>query len=194
MSAPNCSALGQRSMIAVNVVIDRSDTPGAMLCQYLCSRKVAKIPDAMRGDIFDRLQLAMAAAKPPIIDAPALAKRCKLASSTARAYVNGTRTPSLEACEKIGRAIGVRAQWIFYGEGEMEAPEETARPNLDGVLRAAVEEAFLQAKFSLDAAAEIALAVELHVGTLRVPRGQTPEEAIRRIMRFEIPDILARKR
>lgn len=165
-----------------------------MLCQYPCSAKMFKMPESMRGDILDRLLSAMAAATPPIADAPALAKRCKLASSTARAYVNGTRTPSLEACEKIGQATGVRGHWLFYGEGAMEAPPDVPTPQLDGVLFAAVEEAFLQAKFSAEAAAEIAEALELAVGNLRVPRGMSPVEAIRRIMRYEIPDILARKR
>lgn len=148
----------------------------------------------MKSDILERLVAALGKAVPPIKNAPSLSKRCKLPPSTARAYWNGSRTPSLEACESIGRSIGVRGHWIFYGEGEMEASEEPDSKPYDGLLFAAVEEAFLQARVSPEAAAEIAEVVQLYVTNLQVRPGTSPEEAIRRIMRVEIADVLRRKR
>jgi hypothetical protein len=155
---------------------------------------MARLPQLMRGGINDRLKTAMGTRG--IEGAPALATLCDLAESTARAYVNGSRTPSLEACEKIGPKLGVRGRWLFYGEEPKELPIETQPPTepppLD-LIFAAVEETLLLAGISPSAAAEIAEVVELHVANLKVPRGMTPDRAIRRILSFEVPDILKRQ-
>lgn len=144
----------------------------------------------MRGEILSRLESAMAARQ--IAGAPALAKICNLKESTARAYVNGTRTPSLEACQKIGPRLGVSGNWLYYGREPREAPIEIQSTPSE-LIFVAVEEAFLQAGISPPAAAEIASVVELALRTLRAPAGMTPETALRRIIRWEVPDILKRK-
>jgi transcriptional regulator with XRE-family HTH domain len=72
----------------------------------------------------DRLKEAMT--KKGIVVAPVLARLCDINQTTARAYVNGARSPSLEACRKIGPALGVSGDWLFYGtEGEVLANGHT---------------------------------------------------------------------
>jgi hypothetical protein len=61
-----------------------------------------------------------------------------------------------------------------------------------GLMFVVLEETLLQVGINAAAAAEIAEAVELHAANLRVTRG-TPEDAIRRIIRLEVPEILGRK-
>jgi transcriptional regulator with XRE-family HTH domain len=78
----------------------------------------------MREGILDRLKQAMA--KKGIARAPALARISGIHPTTARGYVNNKRSPSFKACRKIGPALGVSSEWLFYGtEGEVLAPHPT---------------------------------------------------------------------
>jgi transcriptional regulator with XRE-family HTH domain len=78
----------------------------------------------MREGTLDRLKQAMA--KKGIARAPALARICGIHPTTARGYVNSKRSPSFDACRKIGPALGVSSEWLFYGtEGEVLAPHPT---------------------------------------------------------------------
>jgi transcriptional regulator with XRE-family HTH domain len=78
----------------------------------------------MREGTLDRLKQAMA--KKGIARAPALARICGIHPTTARGYLDSRRSPSFEACRKIGPALGVSSEWLFYGtEGEVLAPHPT---------------------------------------------------------------------
>jgi transcriptional regulator with XRE-family HTH domain len=78
----------------------------------------------MREGTLDRLKQAMA--KKGIARAPALARICGIHPTTARGYINSKRSPSFEACTKIGPQLGVSGEWLFYGtEGEAIAPRPT---------------------------------------------------------------------
>jgi transcriptional regulator with XRE-family HTH domain len=78
----------------------------------------------MREGTLERLKEAMA--KKGIARAPALARICGIHPTTARGYVNSERSPSFEACRRIGPALGVSGEWLFYGtEGEVLAPRPT---------------------------------------------------------------------
>lgn len=68
-----------------------------------------------RTDANLRLKEAMAAAG---VGGPAeLARRAKIAESTARAYVSGGRGITLEVAVRLGAALGVAGQWLFDGTG-----------------------------------------------------------------------------
>lgn len=153
-----------------------------------------KIRPRMKPDVYERLRTAMDARG--IITAPALAKLCGLKESTARAYANGTRSPSLEACEKIAKCLQVSGVWLYYGRGAMDAPREEAGPphNVADLIFAAVEEAFLQLALKPEEAKEIASVVQLAVATGRPHPGMSAVEAIRRVIRWEVPEILGRQR
>ena len=58
---------------------------------------------------------------------------------------------------------------------------------------AAIEETLLVVGISEPAAAEIAGVVELALENLRVPHGMPPQAALRRIIGWEVPEILERK-
>jgi transcriptional regulator with XRE-family HTH domain len=68
--------------------------------------------------------------------APALARECGLNANTARSYVNGMRSPSLEACRKIGPGLGVSSDWLFYGVGPLEAEALPRGRTVEGQLAA----------------------------------------------------------
>ena len=55
----------------------------------------------------------------------------------------------------------------------------------------AIEETLRAAGISEPAAAEIAEVVELALENLRVPQGMTPQAALRRIIGWEVPEILS---
>jgi hypothetical protein len=71
--------------------------------------------------------------------------------------------------------------------------EETASSDSASLVFAAIEETLLVAGISEPAAAEIAGVVELALENLRVPHGMTPQAALRRIIGWEVPEILERK-
>ena len=85
----------------------------------------------------------------------------------------------------------------FQTEGdktELSPPiEETAPPSSASLVFVAIDETLLAAGISESAAAEIAGVVELALENLRVPHGMTPQGALRRIIGWEVPEILGRK-
>jgi transcriptional regulator with XRE-family HTH domain len=81
--------------------------------------EVEAVTGAEVGNIRERLKQAMA--EKGIDSAPALAGVCDLKESTARSYINGTRSPPLEVCMEIGQALGVSGDWLFHGTGPHEA-------------------------------------------------------------------------
>lgn len=74
------------------------------------------------------------------------------------------------------------------------SPQETAPAGSATLVFVAIEETLLATGISEPAAAEIAGVVELALTNLRVPHGMTPEAALRRIIGWEVPEILQRKR
>ncbi len=71
------------------------------------------------SNISERLKQAMT--ERGIDSGTALAGLCSLAETTARAYINGTRSPPMDVCMKIGLALGVSGVWLFNGTGSDEA-------------------------------------------------------------------------
>ncbi len=69
--------------------------------------------------ISERLKQAMT--ERGIDSGATLAGLCSLAETTARSYINGTRSPPLGVCMKIGSALGVSGAWLFDGTGSNEA-------------------------------------------------------------------------
>lgn len=111
-------------------------------------------------------------------------------------WERGRAKPSTENLFELARIFGVAPNAIM----SLEPPDASTDMEPEtSLIYAAVEEALLQVEahlgcgISAAAAAEIAEAVELHVVNLKVPRGMPQEVAIRRIMRLEVPEILARK-
>ena len=97
------------------------------------------------GNIRGRLKQAMS--ERGIDGAPALAGVCGLAESTARSYINGTRSPPLDVCMKIGLALGVSGAWLFHGTGSHES--RAAGPGHTVEARLAVAQAELRRSASL---------------------------------------------
>lgn len=149
------------------------------------------LDERMREDILERLKSAMH--DHGVVNAPALARLCGLKESTARAYVNGQRAPSLEACEKIGRCLGVASAWLYYGRGPREGVRVVSVTPSE-LLFAAVEEAFLlfglAPRSAQAVAGEIQLIVDAHP---RSPPGMSQQEAVRRLVRIQLLDILPPK-
>ncbi len=71
------------------------------------------------SNISERLKQAMT--ETGIGSGTALAHLCGLAETTARSYINGTRSPPLDVCMKIGSALRVSGAWLFDGTGSNEA-------------------------------------------------------------------------
>jgi transcriptional regulator with XRE-family HTH domain len=107
-------------------------------------------------------------------------------------WERGKARPSTENLFELARIFGVPADEIMSGEGS-PVPTPVIEPS-NSLLFAAVEEVLLQAGINAPAAAEIAEVVELALEHLRTPRGMEPEAAIRRIIRWEVREILGRKR
>ena len=95
------------------------------------------------------------------------------------------------------RIFGVPAEG-FQTEGDQAEisarVQEPAAQSSASLVRVAIEETLLAAGISEPAAAEIAGVVELALENLRVPHGMTPQAALRRIIGWEVPEILERKR
>ena len=111
-------------------------------------------------------------------------------------WERGVAKPSRENIFELSRVFGVPAE-RFQTERENTASsqpiEETASSDSASLVFAAIEETLLVAGISEPAAAEIAGVVELALENLRVPHGMTPQAALRRIIGWEVPEILERK-
>jgi transcriptional regulator with XRE-family HTH domain len=111
-------------------------------------------------------------------------------------WERGISKPSRENIFELSRIFGVPVEG-FQTEGdkaEISAPVQPPAPQGSGSLvRVAIEETLLAAGISEPAAAEIAEVVELALENLRVPQGMTPQAALKRIIGWEVPEILARK-
>jgi transcriptional regulator with XRE-family HTH domain len=111
-------------------------------------------------------------------------------------WERGISKPSRENIFELSRIFCVPVEG-FQTEGdkaEISAPvQEPAPSGSASLVRVAIEETLLAAGISEAAAAEIAEVVELALENLRVPQGMTPQAALKRIIGWEVPDILARK-
>jgi transcriptional regulator with XRE-family HTH domain len=111
-------------------------------------------------------------------------------------WERGISKPSRENMFELSRIFGVPVE-RFQTEGdkpELSPPiQETAPSGAASLLFVAIEETLLAAGISEPAAAEIAGVVELALENLRVPHGMTPQAALRRIIGWEVPEILERK-
>ena len=111
-------------------------------------------------------------------------------------WERGISKPSRENIFELSRIFGVPVEGFQTegGKAERSAPvQEPAPPGSASLVHVAIEETLLAAGISEPAAAEIAEVVELALGNLRVPQGMTPHAALRRIIGWEVPEILARK-
>jgi hypothetical protein len=138
-----------------------------------------------------RLREAMAAAKPPIKSVAEFGRRCSLPDSTARAYLNGRRSPPLKVCRKIGAALSIDGDWLYYGD---DAPKEAAPapPRALALVFAAVEEALLTCGLLPGRAAKIAAVVRLVLSVQHHPViDMTPEDVVRWTVRRDVELLLA---
>jgi transcriptional regulator with XRE-family HTH domain len=112
-------------------------------------------------------------------------------------WERGISRPSRENIFELSRIFGVPLE-RFQIEGDKadfsQPTEETAPSSSASLVFVAIEETLLAAGISEPAAAEIAAVVELALENLRVPHGMTPQGALRRIIGWEVPEILGRKR
>ena len=111
-------------------------------------------------------------------------------------WERGIAKPSRENIFELSRIFGVPVEGFQTegGKAERSAPvQEPAPPGSASLVHVAIEETLLAAGINEPAAAEIAEVVELALENLRVPKGMTPQAALKRIIGWEVPDILARK-
>jgi transcriptional regulator with XRE-family HTH domain len=112
-------------------------------------------------------------------------------------WERGKARPSTENLFELARIFGVAADAIMSTEAP---PEPAAVEPETSLIYAAVEEVLLQVEarsncgISAAAAAEIAEVVELALQNPIAPRTMAPAAAIRRIIRWEVLEILGRKR
>jgi transcriptional regulator with XRE-family HTH domain len=127
-----------------------------------------------------------------------LAKRIGggITNQSVSGWERGISKPSRDNIFELSRIFGVPVE-RFQTEGDKAelSPriEETPPPSSASLVFVAIEETLLAAGISEPAAAEIAGVVELALENLRVPHGMTRQAALRRIIGWEVPDILARK-
>jgi transcriptional regulator with XRE-family HTH domain len=111
-------------------------------------------------------------------------------------WERGISKPSREKIFELSRIFGVPVEG-FQTEGDKAGSsspvQESAPLGPASLVRVAIEETLLAAGISEPAAAEIAEVVELALENLRVPHGMSPQAALKRIIGWEVPDILARK-
>jgi transcriptional regulator with XRE-family HTH domain len=111
-------------------------------------------------------------------------------------WERGISKPSGENIFELSRIFGVPAE-RFRTEGDKadiaQPIQETAPSGSASLVFVAIEETLRTAGVSEPAAAEIAEVVELALENLRVPHGMTAQAALRRIIGWEVPEILARK-
>jgi transcriptional regulator with XRE-family HTH domain len=127
-----------------------------------------------------------------------LAKRIGggITNQSVSGWERGIAKPSRENIFELSRIFGVPVE-RFETEGDKTstAPpiQVIAPPGSASLVFVAIEETLLATGVSEPAAAEIAEVVELALENLRVPHGMTPQAALRRIIGWEVPEILARK-
>ena len=111
-------------------------------------------------------------------------------------WERGISKPSRENIFELSRIFGVPLE-RFQTEGDNAeiAPsvQEIEPAGSESLVFVAIEETLRAAGISEPAAAEIAGVVELALQNLRVPHGMTPQAALRRIIGWEVPEILERK-
>jgi transcriptional regulator with XRE-family HTH domain len=111
-------------------------------------------------------------------------------------WERGISKPSRDNIFELSRIFGVPLERLQTQGGNAElspSVQEIAFPGSDSLVFVAIEETLMAAGISEPAAAEIAGVVELALQNLRVPRGMTPQAALRRIIGWEVPEILERK-
>jgi transcriptional regulator with XRE-family HTH domain len=127
-----------------------------------------------------------------------LAKRIGggITNQSVSGWERGIAKPSRENIFELSRIFGVPLEQ-FLTEGEKPRPpqpvQEAASQSPVSLVFVAIEETLRAAGISEPAAAEIAEVVELALENLRVPHGMTPQAALKRIIGWEVPEILARK-
>jgi transcriptional regulator with XRE-family HTH domain len=127
-----------------------------------------------------------------------LAKRIGggITNQSVSGWERGIAKPSRENMFELSRVFGVSPEHFLTEGGETRAPpaiQETASSGSESLVFVAIEETLRAAGISEPAAAEIAGVVELALENLRVPQGMTRQAALRRIIGWEVPEILARK-
>jgi transcriptional regulator with XRE-family HTH domain len=127
-----------------------------------------------------------------------LAKRIGggITNQSVSGWERGIAKPSRDNIFELSRIFGVPLEQFLTegGKQHLSQPvQETAPASPPSLVLVAIEETLRAAGISEPAAAEIAEVVELALENLRVPHGMTPQAALRRIIGWEVPDILARK-
>jgi transcriptional regulator with XRE-family HTH domain len=127
-----------------------------------------------------------------------LAKRIGggITNQSVSGWERGIAKPSRENIFELSRIFGVPLEQFLTEGDKQRAPQpvqETPSPGPVSLVFAAIEETLRAAGISEPAAAEIAEVVELALENLRVPPGMTPQAALRRIIGWEVPEILERK-
>jgi transcriptional regulator with XRE-family HTH domain len=127
-----------------------------------------------------------------------LAKRIGggITNQSVSGWERGISKPSRENIFELSRIFGVPVEQFHAETGKTAAPQpiqEVASPDSDSLIFVAIEETLRAAGISESAAAEIAAVVELALQNLRVPHRMAPQAALRRIIRWEVPEILERK-
>jgi transcriptional regulator with XRE-family HTH domain len=111
-------------------------------------------------------------------------------------WERGIAKPSRENIFELSRIFGVPVE-RFETKGDntsrSQPIQEIAPSGSASLVFVAIEETLLATGVSEPAAAEIAGVVELALENLRVPQGMTPQAALRRIIGWEVPEILERK-
>ena len=127
-----------------------------------------------------------------------LAKRIGggITNQSVSGWERGIAKPSRENIFELSRIFGVPVE-RFQTEGDKASPsqpiQEIAPSGSASLVFVAIEETLLATGVSELAAAEIAGVVELALENLRVPHGMTPQAALRRIIGWEVPEILERR-
>jgi transcriptional regulator with XRE-family HTH domain len=127
-----------------------------------------------------------------------LAKRIGggITNQSVSGWERGIAKPSRDNIFELSRIFGVPLEQFLTegGKQHLSQPvQETAPASPPSLVLVAIEETLRAAGISEPAAAEIAEVVELALENLRVPHGMTPQAALRRIIGWEVPEILARK-
>jgi transcriptional regulator with XRE-family HTH domain len=127
-----------------------------------------------------------------------LAKRVGggITNQSVSGWERGIAKPSRDNIFELSRIFGVPLEQFLTEGGKQplsQPVQETASQSPVSLVFVAIEETLRAAGISEPAAAEIAEVVELALENLRVPHGMTPQAALRRIIGWEVPEILARK-
>jgi transcriptional regulator with XRE-family HTH domain len=128
-----------------------------------------------------------------------LAKRVGggITNQSVSGWERGIAKPSRENIFELSRIFGVPLEQFLTERDRQHPPQsvqETASESPVSLVFVAIEETLRAAGISEPAVAEIAAVVELALENLRVPHGMTPQAALRRIIGWEVPEILERKR